>query len=344
MANIVSFATGTAAEFAAATKNENTLYFITDEQRLYKGEIPFGGFSYKKVPVLPETGAVNTFYIADNGNVAFWNGTEFVTVTAENVTAISASSTNNQIPTAKAVHDYVATEIANVAAGDMVDAIKGLVDRIAANETAIAEKADKGTSLADYGIADAYTKTETNSQIATAIAAAGHLTREVVTALPDAADAEDNIIYLIAKADGSDNQKFDEYMLVNGTMEKIGDSSANLTGYATEKYVDDAITASETSIGTSITNGVKDAKDYADSLANNYATADQGAKADSAVQKVEEGATNGTVAVDGTDVAVHGLKSAAYADTADFEVAGALSTAKKYTDDEIIKALTWNTL
>lgn len=42
-------------------------------------------------------------------------------------------------------------------------------------------------------------------------------------------------------------------------------------------------------------------------------------KADSAVQSVAEGATNGTVAVDGTDVAVHGLGSAAYAATSDFQ-------------------------
>lgn len=52
------------------------------------------------------------------------------------------------------------------------------------------------------------------------------------------------------------------------------------------------------------------------SKASDFATAAQGAKADSAVQSVAEGATNGTVAVDGTDVAVHGLGSAAYkADT-----------------------------
>lgn len=39
-------------------------------------------------------------------------------------------------------------------------------------------------------------------------------------------------------------------------------------------------------------------------------------KADSAVQSVAEGSTNGTVAVDGTDVSVHGLGTAAYkADT-----------------------------
>lgn len=49
--------------------------------------------------------------------------------------------------------------------------------------------------------------------------------------------------------------------------------------------------------------------------------------ADSAVQSVAEGATNGTVAVDGTDVAVHGLGSAAYTASTDYEVAGAAAAA-----------------
>lgn len=55
------------------------------------------------------------------------------------------------------------------------------------------------------------------------------------------------------------------------------------------------------------------------SKASDFATAAQGAKADTAVQSVAEGATNGTVAVDGTDVAVHGLGTAAYAATSDFQ-------------------------
>ena len=37
--------------------------------------------------------------------------------------------------------------------------------------------------------------------------------------------------------------------------------------------------------------------------------------ADTAVQEVKSGSTNGTVAVDGTDVAVTGLKSAAFVET-----------------------------
>ena len=49
--------------------------------------------------------------------------------------------------------------------------------------------------------------------------------------------------------------------------------------------------------------------------------------ADSAVQSIAEGATNGTVAVDGTDVAVHGLGTAAYTAASDYEVAGAAAAA-----------------
>ena len=43
-----------------------------------------------------------------------------------------------------------------------------------------------------------------------------------------------------------------------------------------------------------------------------FATAAQGAKADSAVQSVAEGSQNGSISVDGTDVAVKGLKALAF--------------------------------
>ena len=45
-------------------------------------------------------------------------------------------------------------------------------------------------------------------------------------------------------------------------------------------------------------------------------------KADSAVQTVAEGSTNGTIAVDGTDVAVHGLGTAAYTAATSYDAAG----------------------
>ena len=51
-------------------------------------------------------------------------------------------------------------------------------------------------------------------------------------------------------------------------------------------------------------------------------------KANSAVQSVIEGATNGTISVDDTEVAVHGLGSAAYTDASAYDVSGAAATVK----------------
>lgn len=65
--------------------------------------------------------------------------------------------------------------------------------------------------------------------------------------------------------------------------------------------------------------------------------------AESALQKsdIAEGSVNGTISVDGSDVKVHGLGSAAYTDSSAYEVAGAagiaLGDAKDYTDGEIKK-------
>lgn len=91
------------------------------------------------------------------------------------------------------------------------------------------------------------------------------------------------------------------------------------------------------------TTAEQNAKNYADGLAGNYATAAQGKKADSAVQTVATGATNGSIAVDGKDVTVKGLGTAAYSASTAFDKAGAAKTAetnaKAYTDE----ALTWGT-
>ena len=74
---------------------------------------------------------------------------------------------------------------------------------------------------------------------------------------------------------------------------------------------------------------------YADGLASNYATAAQGALADTALQKADitTGTTNGTIAVEGTDVAVAGLKSAAYAETTAFDAAGAAAAVEAKIGD-----------
>ena len=51
-------------------------------------------------------------------------------------------------------------------------------------------------------------------------------------------------------------------------------------------------------------------------------------KANSAVQSVAEGATNGTIVVDGKNVAVHGLKSAAYTESSAYDASGTAAAVK----------------
>lgn len=217
-------------------------------------------------------------------------------------------------------------------------------------------KADKSTSLAGYGIDDAYTKGQTDSAIKSAIANSGHLKRTIVTQLPEASAADEHTIYMIKKSSPDGTNAYDEYMVVNesGTkkLEKVGDSKVDLTNYATKTEVQtaksQAISTASTDATTKSNNALASAKSYADGLAENYATATQGAKADTALQKasITSGATNGSIAVGGTDVAVKGLGSAAYVATTAFDAAGvaeakvnALSTGQVTTNKNNIATL-----
>lgn len=191
-------------------------------------------------------------------------------------------------------------------------------------DTALAGKADKATTLAGYGITDAYTTTQTDSKIAEAIAAVDHLKREIVEALPEVGKADENTIYMVPQGGsiqdpGTSASHYNEYLLINGAFELIGSSQVDLSGYATETFVTNAINA-------------LDVKDTA--VANQYVS--QVVETDGKiavtreslpVTSVTEGAGNGTIAVNGADVNVHGLGSAAYTDAANYEVAGAAAAA-----------------
>lgn len=99
---------------------------------------------------------------------------------------------------------------------------------------------------------------------------------------------------------------------------------------AKQEAIDAAAADATTKAGTAETN----AKTYADGLAKNYATAAQGAKADTALQKADiiPGTANGTISVGGEDVAVKGLAGAAYKEASAFEAAG---TVKALEDGQV---------
>lgn len=94
----------------------------------------------------------------------------------------------------------------------------------------ISGKADRATTLAGYGITNAYTKPETDLAISTAVANAGHLKRTIVDNLPSASSADVNTIYMVLAKDSGDN-KYIEWMVINGEWEKTGDTDVDLSGY-----------------------------------------------------------------------------------------------------------------
>lgn len=404
---LVKFLTGSSMDFQGLdVKDQDTLYFITDERRIYKGDVPFSGGIYQTVEEFPGTGVVNTLYVnTATGQVSYWNGTGYQTVVPATGKTISGTGSNDQLATTKAVVDYVATQIADLdvsalegrvgtletemaAAKGNISTIQGQItaingegegsikkalsdakaytDTVASGkadtehtheiadvtglQTALDGKANKATTLAGYGIADAYTKGETDSAIQTAVANADHLKREIVEALPEVGVADENTIYMVGDGEGEGNQKYEEFMLINGAFEKIGDSAVDLTGYATEAYVDqaeqDAVNTAASDATQKANTAEQNAKTYADGLIAGLDVTDAAVEGQyvSSVSEVDgkiqvsraalpaaatlvEGTTNGTVKFNGTDVAVHGLKSAAYTEASDYATAeqGALA-------------------
>lgn len=379
--SLVKFLTGSAADFQGLdVKDQDTLYFVTDERRIYKGDVPFSGGIYQTVEEFPETGVVNTLYVnTATGQVSYWNGTGYQTVVPATGKTISGAGDDNHLATTKAVVDYVAAQVADLdvaALEGRVDTLEGEMDTVqgqittingegegsikkalsdakAYTDTEVAKKANaehtheiadvtdlqttldgkanKATTLAGYGISDAYTKGETDSKIAEAIAAAPHLKREIVEELPAVGSADANTIYMVptdgAISDpGEETSHYNEYMLINGAFELIGTSQVDLNGYATETFVTNAINALD----------VADA-----AVANQYVS--QVVQTDGKiavtraalpVTSVTEGSANGTIAVNGANVNVHGLGTAAYTDAADYEAAGAAAAAIAALDVE----------
>lgn len=269
---------------------------------------------------------------------------EGLTTYDENIKAKIATDDATTLEAAKAYSDSLSDNYDP--AGTAQTKVQELADgQVTTNKNDIADlksgKADKATTLEGYGITDAYTQSQTDSAIATAVANADHLKREIVEVLPEVEAADENTIYMVGTGAGSQDSVYEEYMLINGGFEKVGSSEVDLTNYALKTYVDqaeaDAIATAGTNADSKIaakvgeigdstvkdyvdqaeTDAVNSAKSYADGLATNYATAAQGAKADTALQKADitSGTANGTIAVSGTDVQVKGLADAAYKTT-----------------------------
>lgn len=129
-----------------------------------------------------------------------------------------------------------------------VTALQNSVNSINGEITAL-ENADKeintAINLIKNDIADRYTKGETDKAIGDAIAAIDHLTREVVTELPAVADADPNVIYMVPSGLTADDNKYYEWMLINGAFEQVGSWEVDLSAYAKKTDLDGKVDVRE---------------------------------------------------------------------------------------------------
>lgn len=144
--------------------------------------------------------------------------------------------------------------------------------------------------------------------IANQIASVGHLKRSVVTALPAVADADADTIYLVKRASTGQNASdaYDEYLLIAGKFELIGNTVVSFAGYSTTAEVESKIaTAKSEAISAAATDAtgkadaaLASAKSYADtkkSEAITAAAADATTKANAA-QTAANGYTDSQIA------------------------------------------------
>ena len=94
------------------------------------------------------------------------------------------------------------------------------------------------TTRDEYGLTDVPTKSEMDSSIQATISHHNNLKRVIVTSLPETSNADLNTIYWIrAITPTGPNNFFDEYMVIEGAWEKVGDTNPDMTGYIHERNI-----------------------------------------------------------------------------------------------------------
>lgn len=149
----------------------------------------------------------------------------------------------------------------NQALGDAgtPDTIRG---DIAALETAVAGKLDTagGVLTGDLTLADgskAASEAVVDEKVANAVASAGHLKRLVVEELPAVETADADTIYMVKDTSVTSGDAYKEYMLIEGALVQIGDTSVDLEPYAKTADVTRAVNGVQTNLDTHIADAVK---------------------------------------------------------------------------------------
>ena len=336
MALNVKFLKGTKAEYTAAVKDVNAFYYV-DEKDLYLGTIKLSNAADLQAAITRI--AANETHI---GDIASLTTTQKASLTAAinevkaEVAALTGGETGGISHMIAAVTGNL-TDLTTDAKTNLVAAINELDAALDAEKTNSKVTLEEGTS-ADY--AKVYTVKQGKTTVGTI-----NIPKDMVVKSGS----------VVVNPEGQTAGTYIELVLANATSDKIYVNVGTLVDIYTVKadatQVQLAIDSSTREISATIVAGSITATELAANavttakIANGNVTLEKLAtnvqtslgKADSALQAsdIAEGGANGTISVKGTDVAVKGLGSAAYANTDDFEAAGSVKSAYDTVENHI---------
>lgn len=272
--NFVKFQRGSATAYNNLKRNNrlesDALYFIYDSSApeegglLYLGDILIGGTnSVAGATSLNELSDVNLSSITLlDGMILQYNSTshKWEPVAASELLPSVSSGTKSGSQTATDV--CVQTDPTPLE-GDIV-----FVDNVPYIYNGVSWQLLIGQDLEDRVAAVESGLQAVDGKIATAISNANHLTYVRVDSLPEVANAVANTVYLVGDPTTAGDNKYEEYLLVNGVFEKIGTFGTDLSGYVTLTTFNSTVGSLQNSIN-SLQNNLSDyvlVETYADEI------------------------------------------------------------------------------
>lgn len=323
MANSVLFLKGTAAQYTALTnKNDNTFYYTTDDNQLYLGTIKLSNGD----DIVAAVARIATNEAA-------------ITTINETLTKIQGDNTvEGSIKYAvKEAQDVLEGKIGNLenlntnAKGNLVEAINEVRGAVSAGGTAAAISID--TSVTSEGAAKSYSIYQGDTKVGTI-----DIPKDMVVQSGE----------VVVNPEGQPEGTYIKLVLANATNDTIYVNVGTLVDIYTAKagatQIQLAIDSATREISATVVAGSIGTTELADDAVVTAKIADGNVtkvklstavqasldKADTAVQKadVTTGTANGTIAVQGTDVAIAGLGTAAYKAEDYYDLAGSAAAVE----------------
>lgn len=335
MALNVKFLKGTNAEYTAAVKDVNAFYYV-DEKDLYLGTIKLSNAAELQAAITRI--AANETHIGDISALTTQQKASLTAAINElkaEIAALTGGETGGISDMIAAVTGNL-TDLTTEAKSSLVAAINELDAAIDANAAAAAVTIDSETTTT--GMLKSYTVKQGGKQIGVIDIPKDMVVKSgEVVVNPEGKTAGTYIVLTLANAT-------EDKIYVNvGTLVDIYTAKANAakvqltinpaTREISADIVAGSIGAADLAANAITTDKIADKNVTKAKLADDV-QASLG-KADSAVQTIAESTVNGSILVDGKEVAVHGLGTAAYANTDDFDAAGTAASVYNTVEHHI---------